>query len=96
MPAEVEIREEWTETQKIGIAIALLSDRNEEFLLDWVKDVGLGFPAFLRAKSLLSCRRYAWQQQPKMRSFLQPTGHLRPRLHFLTIWKMMHRQFELA
>lgn len=39
MPAEVEIREEWSETQKLGIAIALLSDRNEEFLLDWVKDV---------------------------------------------------------
>lgn len=39
MPAEIEVRQGFTETQQLGIAIANLSERNEEFLLEWVREV---------------------------------------------------------
>ena len=40
MPAEVEIRDAgFSETQKIGVALAVLSENNQEYLIEWIKDV---------------------------------------------------------
>jgi hypothetical protein len=53
LPAELEFKvtAELTDTQRMGIAVAVISDEDKEYLLDWVKNVrpdGLGPPRRLQ------------------------------------------------
>jgi replication fork protection complex subunit Tof1/Swi1 len=41
MPVEVDFRNEevMTDSRKMGVAVAILQEKNQEYLLDWIKDV---------------------------------------------------------